>query len=1279
MDADAPALSLESAAAANEIAQRNEGGEEDTGDRGAEAGEGQAVGAAELSLGAGAAETTAEDVVMTDTAPPDEVDIPSAAASFTTYRDAASGPPTSGLSSSLAAAEDAPLSTPELSFPPAAQPHRPLTPPRNSSYSTAVPSSASSADTLVAGTQQTTLTPSGRPPASSNATSNLQLTQTEVDEDEHAENESPDPLRIRPVPSSAASSAARSTASFRARSVSREPSAPPLQSSPTRPALQRSKTPSSFGGGGTSVEVTGENVDPAFAKGKGRRTASGSLAAGGAMRAVEEDDDELMMAPIPSGPVKPFGNGRVSPFQLAAAASGDAASRGASVSMSRSSSTASHQVKAETDDEMAFPPAEVFEGRRGSASSGAGKTEKKRGAREHTFELVVEQRRSPSLTRKPRSSKTAASASRPSSPQAGGSASSPDEPTAPAVAEPPLSSCSSHPLSQSLNARNETTDAPPTPAASTVALAPAPTSPLSSLPPSSAPQRSDSESTSPVRPVRTAKRDRRARRSDPVPDGTSSADDEVTLRTDPAVGGEAEASSSTAAHRSPKKKAKRPPRKAPLVKKDAAAPAARRRSSRGGKAAVEEEQPGTEEAEAMPVDAVEETLRADDDGDDEELRTPAKGKGKGKGKKGGKGASADGKGKAVAKGRGKDEVEATVEVELPFSAAEEPFLKKKATSGRRRSTAPVSLKEAMSSEDEGADEDADEEENASSAESADEEATTEESSSEDEDEDAYKEPTKRPARAPTAKAKAKQPRRSTSNGNGSAKKASTKEKGKGKAPSSPAKKGAKEKGKGKASQSDSQSLSSSPTKGALRPTSSFASQLFGMETAAAQTPEQRAKGWSLHALPTGKPIWVHVQKAEGGFWWPGEIDGNLWDKPLRVKLYLDPAASAGELIPDQLSFDGPTSEDVVTFRNPTKLRFDQRTFRDSPSPTTSSPSNDVFNAILELAKEKDAADEDEDDSDVDLPPPSSFGAPRASGSQKRPQPVTSDDSSSEAEVEEAESEDELLKDDDSAGIELPALCLAQAKGRWWAAQAVAFEPPSPAKKGARAPRTKPQGRFKIVWTDQGTASKTRKQLLFPMDKQFFTVKLGETEHDLPKDYFKILASFLSDVIPPFLQRIINDDYPPVAQLLKDFYAGGTRRALLAKQAAYGEYKEEVIEKIREAVLAWMKRGGADGSRPTGSARYEALTDSERAAYCADVLLATAVVLNLRDDTGIIEDVETELKEKGGEVDEAVVEEQSYKRAREQLESRSITKAVEAIRRSKDIVRKSKAQRRKEEA
>lgn len=77
--------------------------------------------------------------------------------------------------------------------------------------------------------------------------------------------------------------------------------------------------------------------------------------------------------------------------------------------------------------------------------------------------------------------------------------------------------------------------------------------------------------------------------------------------------------------------------------------------------------------------------------------------------------------------------------------------------------------------------------------------------------------------------------------------------------------------------------------------------------------------------------------------------------------------------PKVVTFDNPTHEDVATFRNPSRLRFDTATFRDSADETEGTPSDDAFNAILEYAIQRDSQfDFDEDEGD-ELLPPSSLG------------------------------------------------------------------------------------------------------------------------------------------------------------------------------------------------------------------------------------------------------------------------------------------------------------------
>ncbi|BGP14018.1 hypothetical protein JCM10213v2_001956 [Rhodosporidiobolus nylandii] len=1130
----------------------------------------------------------AEDVDMADVAPLDTGTEPYSSA-FTAHRSTDAGPPTSTTSTMAAAAADAeevaPLSSPELSFPSAAQPHpaapsssalqRPATPPRHCSYSTTgvAPSSASSADTLVAGTQNTALgTPSRRTPTASGAET-LLLTQTEL---ASGGEDSPDPLRIVPTPSPAAASVSRSNAvGIRSRSVTPAPcggmTSNPLQSSPIRgtsgPGRQRSKTPSFPG------PFDGrENLDP-LATGKAGSRRGGPSGQRGMSALAEapggdEDDDELMMRPVqvvratsagPVRPVKRAGSNRMEPYLdipvAPVASSSTSASRSGSGRKSRSASrSVPPKVKQEDDAdelEMDFEAAAALPAASGSgARNRRASTEKpsqrqaQRATPEHKFSLVI--------------------------------------PTTVKARE---------------NSPNETT----------LRSSVAPTSPLSSLPPSTA----DNHRTSPA-PSRLdrapTKRVRSARKSEAH--DAFSTDDELAHAE--RASGSSSSSSLGADHPSPKKK--------PRSAKVPAEPKKKPRRSLFARSESEKE----EEEEAEPV------------------------KGKGRGKKATKPAAkskAKGKGKVK---RDKEEEELDVDAdELPSPVRRESLgLRASRNGGRRKS-----MKEASSS-------------SASDGEESEDDAG---SGSETEFEEKKATPKKR-GRPPKSAASAK----GGSTAKGKSKAGATEKKAasaKGKA--------AKGKGKAKAKENGS-SASSSPHKlPSLRPTSSLASQLLAPDAALPETPEQRAKGWSLNTLPTGKPVWAHVASdAEGGgFWWPAEVHGNVWDKPFTVKLYIDAGSTVLECSPELVSYPIPSAADVLTFRNPIKLRFDRFSFQDGSS---AAPSAEAFASVLEQAIAKDAQADDDEDSDDGLPPPSSFGAGPTKG-KKRAEPES--DTESEVEVAlETESEDELLKDEDeAAGIEFPAVCIAKYRTGWWAAQVKGYQPPpkpSPSKappKNGRKP-AKPKGKFLVEYTDDSTGLVTRANLLLPRDKRFFTVSLGETKFDIPNDYDEQLREFSTVTAVPTYQSIINETYPPAQRLNDAFYAAGKARSELVHEAKYGELSDEHVDVMREGIEQWMKSGGEDGGRPTGSKRFEALTDSERATYAADILLSTCAVLNYMVDQKLEQDAEKEIRKEGNlSPDKQEVELRAFKRAKHELDNRSVTKAVHAIRKSKGIVAQAKAQ------
>ncbi|GAA5970108.1 hypothetical protein JCM11641_000272 [Rhodosporidiobolus odoratus] len=1319
------------------------------------------------------------DIAMRDPRSPVE-QVEQLSSSFTTHRSADAGPPTSFVSAISAAItgtlnadlpqSSLPISSSGLTLPSAAQPIRPLTPPRTSSYTNAIPSSTSSQDTLIVTTQNTALTPSRPTPTQ---TSTLQLTQTELaegDDDVRGTFDSPDPLRIVPTPTSSVVSGGGKGG--RSRSVSHEPNAVgdnnPLQSSPSSGVRQRSKTPLLVV---SAEERSGENLHPsemaAGGKGKGRRIPSSSSALGGrgAMAVVQEgpggkgeDDDELMMAPSPAastasgGALRPFSTGstggevhyrrrETSPYvdvpplssaglrrESSATFAGPSKKRG-----KKKRENEREQKEREEDDGLGMEVESDAATPVSSTSSTAGGNKKPK-RESHKFEMVIDKKRSSSVGRHCRpSSRSPASTPRPASPNP----SSPSEYT-PAIdtsrlSPLPISVSASHPLSQSHPAQRDPSS--PSSAASSPGIVVRATSPLSSLPPSTAGVAS-SPPPPPSSKQKTGKRPRAARKNSPAPlplpvpgeAGEQDEDDDTSRRLrdleSPTFSDLDESEPEVEVLKSPKKKARAkspspPPPKEPETangekgkaapkgkgkgkgrqpkpRPQASTPASSSPKQKKNKKTLlfsdHDDEEGSADENEMEIEAL--TAAPKDKGkkgkkkptppplpscpppqpmeknkkgrkaklfegsdnasatEDEEEAAPPKGKKKGGKKAGGKKAKTGGKNKGKAKE--KDGADG----DLPSDIRRESLGLRRRNTGKQVSMKEVSTSEEDDDDSEGSDEDTE---------------TQSESESESDVEDEYFEAAK------STPQKGKKRGRPPKSLNGSA----TKRQGKAKALAARTAKangkkqaGGGKQGKAKAWEDESRAPSSSPTKNSsLRPSSSF---ITGhTDTAATETPEQRAKGWSLKALPLGKPIWAHVRKegAKEGFWWPAQVHGNLWDKPFCVKLYLDPSSSVLTYTPEVVSFSDPTSEDVVNFRNPIILRFDRRTFRDSAS--LAAPSDEAFDPVLKRALGEDATGLQSDDEDVPLPP-SSFQA--LSQSQKGKQRTVELDSESEddpAEVEiESDTDDELLKDDDEGMcIDYPSYCLARSQNQWWPARVLSFIPPAPATAGSR--KKKPQGKYLVAYTDDTEGQVARSNLLLPRDAKFFTVPMGQTELDKSKSYDRDLRKYLDNDMPPIYQRMISETYPAVQRYSDAFYSGGKARTALAKQASYGEYSNDIIDMMRKSVETFMVSGGEDGNRPIGSARFEALTDAERTTYTADVLLPVVPVLNYLEDQDVGGVVRGEWKTQGrADPTDEDVEVEAFRRTKAILEQGSVTKAVLAIRESKKIVKASKAQRKK---
>ncbi|BGP22979.1 hypothetical protein JCM10295v2_001870 [Rhodotorula toruloides] len=1027
-------------------------------------------------------------------------------------------------------------SSTESDVPPAAaQPRRPVTPPPKSTIEPS--SSGSSSDTIIVATQNATLSP---------PESIFSRTQTAMAE------ESPDPLRILPVPS--ASSATRSTAS-RACSVSADPVTDRLQSSPTANYKRhRSKTP-------VTVDRIDENLDPRITS----RASSVSLSGAGRHRAMgllaedDESDDELALVPVASA-MRRTGSVSNSVFVSVEIPVGRS-----SASMSRTASASSASRVGTTASRAASSAPSIATGSRGANSRKKGK-----GKVEHSFELVIEQ----TTHRKSRPGIDSSATSRPTSPKLSPVDNAPGLNTSTGSALTPT-----HPLSQSVNASHPVQ----------------PSSPLSSLPPSQL------DRTSPPLSSSVSTRPKRTRRSLVPPQDDDALDEAL------ASSAESSASSSPVSNPSPKKKRKRP---VPTVKK------VRGRPSRG-----QDAEPAVENERPVSRTRGKETKMAhgEVDSDDENIAEPLKPL-------------------SGAKGRRKSELPTPVR-EAAAAINRNP---------RRRQSAQANLKDASSS-------------------SSESEVFV----------------------APSTAAETSAPPTPRKRGRPS----------KRDAEASPTKKS-----KGKQVAEAESEPASSPSKSLLPPPSSFASQLLGHERALVESSADRAKGWSLNALPRGKPIWAHLRKdgVENGFWWPGEkswltsrveqVDGSLWRKPLHVKLYLDPTSSilgfscASTFIssPELVTFDNPTHEDVATFRNPSRLRFDAATFRDSPVEADGTPSDDVFNGILEYAIQRDSQFDfdNEDEDDEDLLPPSSLGRNGATGagpsSQKngKAEPpsqakkrgrksVASAPSSSDLEgatpagvLVESEEEDFMLEGGEDEGFDFPQYCLAKAQRVWWPARCTGYTPSSPSKSG------KAKGKFTVEWTDGKSTKIARSSLLLPRESAFFTVPLGSTELKLNAKYVKNLRKFIAEDMLPVYERIINEEHSFAQSFNDDFFAGGQRRERLAKKSVFGELNEDLLDDMRDAISKWALGAGA-AERPKGSARYEALTDSGRARYRADVLLPIAVIENYVDDDNLVDEAVKQLQKEGvAAPDEDAAKLRACEIAQKHLDNRSVTYTVMTIRQSK---------------
>ena len=113
---------------------------------------------------------------------------------------------------------------------------------------------------------------------------------------------------------------------------------------------------------------------------------------------------------------------------------------------------------------------------------------------------------------------------------------------------------------------------------------------------------------------------------------------------------------------------------------------------------------------------------------------------------------------------------------------------------------------------------------------------------------------------------------------------------------------------------------------------------------------------------------------------------------------------------------------------------------------------------------------------------------------------------------------------------------------------------------------------------------------------------------------------------------------------------------------FGELTDDIVEVFHNAISAWASGEGSDSGPPKGSARYAALTDSERVQYRTDVLLPIAIIENYVDDRGLFDEAEAALKQEGTATpSDDEIKSRAYAMAERDLDLGSVTKAGSSFR------------------
>ncbi|SCV69069.1 BQ2448_2089 [Microbotryum intermedium] len=472
-----------------------------------------------------------------------------------------------------------------------------------------------------------------------------------------------------------------------------------------------------------------------------------------------------------------------------------------------------------------------------------------------------------------------------------------------------------------------------------------------------------------------------------------------------------------------------------------------------------------------------------------------------------------------------------------------------------------------------------------------------------------------------------------------------------------------------------------------------------------ETEEQRRSNWNV--LRLDNLVWVLVEAVNGAkFWWPADVSDRQEYLPEHLKKALIVKDAASQmtspskkpplsltLLQDdeqtilqfkpsgEITIDDPQPTNVLTLRTEGKIRFDKTSFCEpSTIEDVKAPSVTAFESVLMKAwelEEKRAEDEagDEDEGAIDEVKTQSKPSNASQQSKKGRKSVSSSPrkatpkrkkngkkaASKELEDEppgrNGSSDDELLRaEDESVGIDFPAIALGFADRAWWGCQVLGYIPaPSQGRQGHRA-----TGKFSVEFIDGKLKNLPRKQIILPIQEEFLTVKLGQSVLNVGKNYEKELRRTV-DGFKDQIQAIIDEVFRQAKHWNDEYHAGGNRRVRLAKDALLGELTPEYIEAVLDQIKRWA--AGENNVRRKGSDRYEALNETDRSRYTADVLLPLVVQLLTIDELGSRDDGKRALIEDEGiaEPTEAQIEDKAFQLARNHLEKGSIMKTSEWIR------------------